>query len=439
MIGLSLITLAQNVVKTLGRQVVAGLLQLATIAVIARAVGPEGNGAYNMALLLPTMLAALLNLGVGPANVYYLGVRRVSLHSAWQTTLRFWFVIVLVGLSLGCAVIVWFAADWFPGVAASFLWIALFCFPALLLVNLICSLFQGIQHFREFNLIMLLQPFLAILFIVGLQCLDLCDVHWLLSAYLLSVVVTLLVGSKLLVDLLPATRNIATGNYAKNVVRYGYKAHLSNMLTFINYKADMLLVNFFLGPAAAGVYVIAVQLGERLWMLSQSVSTVILPRLSELSNEEDKRQQLTPLISRWVLWFTFSIAILLGAVSYPLFVLLFGKEFLDGVLPLLLLLPGITAMAPARVLANDIAARGRPGLNAYSSCAALLVNIVGNLLLIPIYGLAGAAVATSAAYLVIFSFCLWMHYRFTGLSVWHNLVISRCDFEMIRAYLRSRR
>jgi O-antigen/teichoic acid export membrane protein len=198
------------------------------------------------------------------------------------------------------------------------------------------------------------------------------------------------------------------------------------------------LVNFFLGPAAAGVYVIAVQLGERLWMLSQSVSTVILPRLAELSNEEGKRQQLTPLITRWVLWITFSFAILFGVISYPLIALLFGKEFLSGVLPLLLLLPGITVMAPARVLANDIAARGRPGLNAYSSCAALLVNIAGNLMLIPTYGLAGAAVATSAAYIVIFSLCLWMHYRFTGLPVWHNLAISRRDVEMIRAYLCSR-
>ena len=53
-----------------------------------------------------------------------------------------------------------------------------------------------------------------------------------------------------------------------------------------------------------------------------------------------------------------------------------------------------------RVFGNDLAARGRPGINAWIAAMNLLVNVVANLILIPDYGLYGAAIATSLSYSV---------------------------------------
>ncbi|WP_269851929.1 oligosaccharide flippase family protein [Methanosarcina horonobensis] len=52
-------------------------------------------------------------------------------------------------------------------------------------------------------------------------------------------------------------------NYTKECLGYGWKAHLSNILAFVNYRADLFLVNFFLTPAATGIYLIAVQIAEK--------------------------------------------------------------------------------------------------------------------------------------------------------------------------------
>ncbi len=95
--GLGLKALGGNVAATLARQLGAGLLMLVTLALIARVYGTEGNGAYTVALLLPTMLASLLNLGIGPANVYYLGSSQVAPRTAWRSTLR---VLVMSNLLL---------------------------------------------------------------------------------------------------------------------------------------------------------------------------------------------------------------------------------------------------------------------------------------------------------------------------------------------------
>ena len=69
-------------------------------------------------------------------------------------------------------------------------------------------------------------------------------------------------------------------------------------------------------------------------------------------------------------------------------------------LPILLwLLPGIIAGAGERIYSNCIAAAGKPEWNMHVSFLVVLLNIIFNIVLIPKYGLLGAAWATSAVYL----------------------------------------
>jgi O-antigen/teichoic acid export membrane protein len=92
----------------------------------------------------------------------------------------------------------------------------------------------------------------------------------------------------------------------------------------------------------------------------------------------------------------------LGAVSalalYWLIGLVFGDAYKDAFLPFSWLLPGIVLWAGARIQANYLAALGKPEWNTYVAIAVLIINISGNIILIPIYGAIGAAIATSIAY-----------------------------------------
>jgi len=301
MSDLGLRKLAKNISVTLGRQIGTGLFQFVTLVIIARVYGPEGNGAYTVTLLLPSTLATLLNLGIAPANVYFLGSRKVSPLVAFRRTLQLFVIIAVIGFVVGGLIVKFFSEAWFPGIPEHLLWLALLIFPTSLLISFVSSVFQGLQQFRQFNLVLLIQPFITLIIIVGLMLAGIGGIGWLLSAYLIGSVFTLIYSFQVIKPYLTQKLGPDYKGYRKAVLGYGYKAHLSNILTFINYKADIFLINLFLGPAAAGIYVIAVQLSERLWLLSQAVSTVLLPRLSELSIDEDKRKELTPLITRWVL------------------------------------------------------------------------------------------------------------------------------------------
>ncbi len=73
---------------TLGRQLLAAFAQFLLVVLIARELGPEGNGFYAMAILIPTMLANFLNFGVGPATVYYVSRGNFNVHQAMAGNLR---------------------------------------------------------------------------------------------------------------------------------------------------------------------------------------------------------------------------------------------------------------------------------------------------------------------------------------------------------------
>jgi O-antigen/teichoic acid export membrane protein len=258
------------------------------------------------------------------------------------------------------------------------------------------------------------------------------DITHLIIANLISQVIVLCITiSRLRALLGPKDSDEPPVKFFRKTLGYGWKAHLSNILAFVNYKADILLTNFFLGPAAVGIYVIAVALAEKLWIVSQAVSTVILPRLSQLSSEEDKRKRITPMVTRWVLAVTFVCALLLSVIAGPFIALVFGKDYIEALLPLWILLPGIVMTSASRVMANDIAARGRPEFNMYISVVVVVVNLVGNCILIPSYGLAGAAAATTFAYALNLLLRLQLYVRFSENRWTESLFVKPSDFRLL--------
>jgi O-antigen/teichoic acid export membrane protein len=88
-------------------------------------------------------------------------------------------------------------------------------------------------------------------------------------------------------------------------------------------------------------------------------------------------------------------------VGRPVIDFVFSSAFSDAYIPLLVLLPGVVLLGGSKVLTNEIAGRGYPHYNSLNAALALVVTVVLDLVLIPRYGVLGAALASSAAYTLI--------------------------------------
>lgn len=428
--GLLLKKLSENIFLTISRQGFAVIFGLGISIILARSLGPTGNGQYAMGILLPTMLVSFLDLGVSSANVYFIASERIKPLSAFKTNLWFWFVLCIVGILITVLVLRFQSNNWFPGVPLDILWLGMLAFPLALLQAFLSSLLQGLQDFKNYNYASLITPSVTLLLAIVLVGIFKLNVFGAVLSFIIGnlcgLIATLIILKPYLQNNMECEKR-SVENYTKECLKYGWKAHLSNILAFINYRADLFLVNFFLTPAATGMYLIAIQFAERLWILSQAVSTVLLPRLSEMHKEEEKRQLLTPLIARWVLLVSAVGTLVLALIASSLINSLYGEEFAPAVGALLWLLPGVLMGSMSRILANDIAARGKPELNLYTSILVVSVNIIGNIVLIPKHGIEGAAMATTIAYGLNGIVKLWLYSYLSKNPWWKAILFSSSD------------
>lgn len=428
-----------HIALTFGRQFLAGLLQLGQILIVARLLGPEGVGAFALALLLPTVLAQLLNLGLASANIYFVASDQFPLSQVWPASRDLAALSGVVGLVLGGGVI-WVWGDLlFPGVPALLLYSALLALPASLLSAIVTGLFQAKQDFRSFNAIVLVQPVVALAATGLLWAFDSVTVNAVVltavAAYLSATVAGLVRLSQMtpLVD-----RSGGRVAYLRVALGFGLKAHLANMLNFLNYRIDLFLVNFFIGPAGAGLYTVAVRLVEQLWMISQAVSTVLFPRLSAMAHDEAGRKFMSEFMSRAVLWTTLLASVMLSLLAVPIIALLFGPQFTGAASAVIILLPGVVVFSSARVLANTLAARGWVGVNLAMALAVLTINSAANLVLIQKFGIAGAAAATSLAYCLTFLAYLGVGAMLAGVSPLACLIPSAQDMALVSRLLKRK-
>lgn len=427
--------------QSLFRHLASALLTLGLTVVLARYLGSTDYGRYALAVLIPSLLNTVFNFGIGSGNVYFVGQRRASLTQAWRTSLLFAIVLSLLGLGTAAAVIVFGAGVWLDGVPHKFLWLAVLAFPPLLIATYASSLLQAQEEFSSLNRTLLVAPVVTLLasllgfWVAGPRT----DVA--IGAFVLgqcTQATATWISLKVVSASAAPIAARADSKYAKSLLSYGWRAHASNVLTFFNYRADIFILNFFLAPASAGIYMVAVLLAERLWMLSQAVSTVLLPRLSRLDQTDAAKAALTPIVSRWVFIISALAALVLGLATPVLIQVLFGSQYSGVTGALLWLLPGVVLGSMSRVLANDLSARGRPELNLYTAMVMVTINITANVALIPLLGIIGAAISSTIAYSLNAGVKLFLYVRLTD-TPWHRpLFPSRADWRALTAKDRGK-
>jgi O-antigen/teichoic acid export membrane protein len=179
------------------------------------------------------------------------------------------------------------------------------------------------------------------------------------------------------------------------------RAHPANVLAFLGYRLDVFLVDGYKGAAAVGLYGAGVVIAEGLWMPSQAVSTALFPTIAAEPTESTRRS-ITPLVARNTLWLTAILAAVLAVAAGAVVDLLYSSRFGASAGAVRALAPGIVLFSAARVLGNDIAARGRPLVNSGIAAASVVCNIALNVVLIPRYGIDGAAWASTGSYSLVY-------------------------------------
>ncbi|MFC6955381.1 lipopolysaccharide biosynthesis protein [Halorubellus litoreus] len=166
------------------------------------------------------------------------------------------------------------------------------------------------------------------------------------------------------------------------------------------YHIDVLMLESAASSEIVGYYKAALVLVQFLWILPRSVQGVMIQSTSDLW-EQGRLGRITDLASRttrYVLLLTLLLAMGMAALASTFVPLYLGEQMTPAVTPLLLLLPGTVGFAVARPLLAISHAKGDVKTLIAATWASATLNFALNLNLIPMYGAAGAALATTIGY-----------------------------------------
>lgn len=180
----------------------------------------------------------------------------------------------------------------------------------------------------------------------------------------------------------------------RRLVRYGLAGHVGTVFQNLNYRVDFYLVALLLTTTDVGIYALAVSLAEALLLLPDAMAAVVMQRAAA----SPRAVRATEVTLRLGLAAAALGGIVLALASRWIVPAVFGSQFAKAPQAILALLPGILALAVWKTLVSDLAGRGFPTVKSTSAAVALVATVAGDLLLIPRFGIVGAAAASSVAY-----------------------------------------
>lgn len=232
----------------------------------------------------------------------------------------------------------------------------------------------------------------------------------------------------------PSVRFLEAG-LVREMLGYAGLAYAANLAQFLNYRVDIWIVQHFTGSAALGLYALAANLAMMLWILPRATSTVLLPAMA--AGEAGAGFREAARLGRLSLAVTVAGAIPL-ALSAPWWItLLYGGDFFGAAAPFAILLVGCVPFTLCVIQAGALAGADRQDVNLRASTLGLVFTVVLDFLLIPRYGIGGAAVASTVSYLVTTAVVLRAFAGVGSVSVAACLVPQPGDFRYVRDGLKS--
>ncbi len=180
-----------------------------------------------------------------------------------------------------------------------------------------------------------------------------------------------------------------------------------------------------------GLYVVAVNVSELLLIINSSVRDVSFA--SDAREAVDDRLTAAARISSTICVLA---AIVLGATLYWWLPLLFGEAFRPAVPVAAVLLAAVALGTPGSIGGSGLGARGRPGLRSTSLVIACTVNVLMLIVLLPIMGAMGAAIATFVGNLISSNLNLYFMQKHFGIKMTRFYGLRRSDIGLLIKVLK---
>jgi O-antigen/teichoic acid export membrane protein len=396
-------TMARGAAANVGGALTTTALSFALSLLITHQIRAGLFGLYSIALVTVLLAQVPATLGLDVGAVRFVALRasagdetgaRASLQAA---------LTVVAGVSGLLTTLLYWQASWLTEEffhkpeATNLVRIVALSLPALALTRVVVGGLQGLGRMRYSAVVNPLCVAANIAVAVPVLLAGL-GAHGLAVAYLASTWATLVVAVGLLLRAMPAAFVPARGWRLGELLRFSLPQTLTTLLLQTILWTDTVLIGRLRASADVAVYAIAQRLLSPAQTISTATGQMFAPRIAAEDARGDRRT-LDAMLKRVTYW-NLSLAIPIFAVLLLLpgpLLRMFGPAYVHGATALQILAAGQLVNTATGPLGQVINMSGRPYLTLMNNAVVSVLNIAMCLLLIPRYGLTGAACSTTVA------------------------------------------
>lgn len=403
--------------------------------IVSRILGPEDRGVYTYMLLLISFSLPILSFGFGSGVTYLVSSKKYLIKDILASIIL---ISVFIGMLIGTSILLLWKLN-VLGEAGS----KILPFEMMTLIgSIICStiffnlsrILIGDSYFSKLNLLTLLQGLLSpvlIFFFVGVLSLKLKGAA--LNIFFVNAVLCVYLLKICLDKYKPDYRFNAV--FLRECVVYGFKGWFGDMAGRANVRLDQIILGLTSSASFLGIYSVAVFLVELIWLVPDSVGPILFNKITAAENDEEKIK-ITYKANRILLFISFILAVpLFIGVVYFILPYGYGDKFIDARVPFSVLLPGSLLFITHKVITKILSGSGHIAASSKGMIYGSLFSIILYIILIPKYGLIGAAIASSLGYFAVSVSCLIQYCKYFPLNYFDFFVIKREDIsELMMIY-----
>lgn len=401
-----------------------------TSVIVARVLGVEGKGIYVLALMVGSLLVLFLSFGLGNSITYFTANKQFPPGNLFTFSIFATLLLSIFGGLLFYYAYTWYLADQIlAGVNHNHILLILISLPFSLLTVFLTSIVHGRQKFVAYNLITFSGVISNLLFQIVSSLLR-GGISGAIQAWVASNMVALGVSFWFVREdihlVVPFPHSML-----KPLTSYGIKNYITNLLTFFNLRLDTFFVNYFSGSSMVGLYSTGVSAAELVWYVPNAIGSALYPKSSAMNKETAAR--LTAQVCRQIMVISTMLTLgsaVIGPILIPLF---YGSDFQAAIMPFLWLLPGVLGISISKIIAANLGGIGKPHYATYTSMITIALTILLDILMIPVYSIVGAAIASSIAYLFSTGLLIYWFSKETKIKISEVIIPRKSDMTILIA------
>jgi O-antigen/teichoic acid export membrane protein len=199
----------------------------------------------------------------------------------------------------------------------------------------------------------------------------------------------------------------------KELFFFSFPLIFAGLAGLITGWTDTLMLGYFRTPSEVGIYNVAMPTASLLGIVLSAFGIIFMPVVTELyarSRIEDLRNAYSS-VTKWIFAVVLPGFLLMSLFSTSLIRIMFGAEYIEGATALSILAFSYFVAALVGLGASLLATYGRTKIVMGCSFVGAGSNVLFNFLLIPIYGINGAAIATGSSVVMMSILYLFFVYR----------------------------